>query len=139
LIASDFPSPVFQSYVQEQNEDKVCNFISNLVQNKYDEYGEIYLDNDGWTQYIPDPAKMTSFQKLALSSAILLCIGLLFYSCYLYNVISKSKYNWYPQERRGYSSDQGAGAPMQRMHSGIIQGRSRSGNGFGAKDGGTFA
>jgi hypothetical protein len=129
-----------QSYAQEDNEKKVCNYITNLITNQYDEYGEIYLEANGWQAYIPDVRTMTQFQKYALSASVFLVAGLFVYSCYLYRFISQAKYSWHPRGNRGFSTEPGEGpSKMDRMHSGIIQGRSRSGRDFEVKNGGTYA
>ena len=122
-----------------ENEDTVCTFIHNLVTKNYDEYGEIYLEADGLMAYIPDVREMTDFQRYALSASILLCVGLLGYSCYLHRIISKAKYSWHPKGRRSRNIHPGVAAPMERMHSGIIQGRSRSGVGMEMKEGAVYA
>ena len=133
---------LFQSYSQEENEHDVCTFISNLITNSYDEYGHIYLEQDGW-QAINSVISATKFQKYALSFSVLLVTALLGYSCYLHRKISTLKFAWYPRGRRGYSNTTTTTVPgqpsvMQRMHSGIIQGRSRSGGPeFG--EGGVYA
>ena len=120
-----------QSYNQEDNEDTVCTFISNLITNAYDEYGEIYLEAEGIQAYIPNISEMTDFQKYALASSIAACVILFFYAVYLYRTISQHRFSWAPRSRRGYSNDpRTAASSMGRMHSGIIQGRSRSGNDF---------
>eukprot|EP00339_Tiarina_fusa_P005293 CAMPEP_0117052564 /NCGR_PEP_ID=MMETSP0472-20121206/36332_1 /TAXON_ID=693140 ORGANISM="Tiarina fusus, Strain LIS" /NCGR_SAMPLE_ID=MMETSP0472 /ASSEMBLY_ACC=CAM_ASM_000603 /LENGTH=512 /DNA_ID=CAMNT_0004767235 /DNA_START=73 /DNA_END=1611 /DNA_ORIENTATION=+ len=126
----------YNSYNQEQNEDVVCNFISNLVENNYDEYGEIYLES-GWQAYIPTTRSMSKFQKWALSISVLLCFGLVLYSCHLHRVIKSHRFTWMPRPRKGYSNDPSGGSAnaMGRTHSGIISGRSRSGINFEAKGG----
>lgn len=127
------------SNVQEQNENDVCNFIDNLITNSYDEYGQIYLKADGWQAYIPSVSEMTGFQKFALVASVLLVFSLLGYSMYLHRYLSKRRFSWAPRSKRGYSSNPDVDTVrMGRMHSGIIQGRSRSGNEFDM-DGGIMA
>ena len=120
-----------QSYSQEQTEDSVCTFIQNIVTNKYDETGEILLEPDGWQAYIPDVRTMTEIQKFALSCSVILTVALLFYSCILHRSLSKNHFSWYPRGRRGYVPTRGLrpgdATKLQRNNSGIIQGRSRSG------------
>ena len=129
-----------QSYNQEDTSDEVCTFIHNLITNSYDEYGYIYLDNDSWTSYVPNVREMTKAQKYVLSFSLLAAVFLLIYACYLHRKISKAKYSWYPKGRRAYGQPGVPGQPvvMERMHSGIIQGRSRSG-GPDFKDGTVYA
>jgi hypothetical protein len=115
----------------------VCSYIENLVTKNYDEYGEIVLEGDGWQAYIPSVRELTTFQKCAMSISVLLVTGLSAYSCYLHRVISSHRFAWTPRTKSGYSSgDPNTEASrMSRMHSGIIQGRSRSGNNFELKGG----
>merc|ERR1712238_294742 len=54
---------------QETQEDTVCDFISDLLTNSYDEYGEIVLQQDGWMTYVPDILNtIPKWQKYALSA-----------------------------------------------------------------------
>jgi hypothetical protein len=110
-----------------ENENRVCTFIHNLITNSYDEYGHIYLQND-WKSYIPDIRVMTPFQKWSMSFSILLAAGLFLYAAYLHRTISGAKYAWHPykKKRQGRYGFPGQATEMHRMHSGIIQGRSRS-------------
>lgn len=117
----------------------VCTFIHNVMTKNYDEYGEIHLEGEGWMAYVPDVREMTRFQKYSLSASILLSVGLLAYSCYLHRRISSAKYSWHPKGRRSRDVHPGAAVPMERMHSGIIQGRSRSGVGMEMKGGAVYA
>jgi hypothetical protein len=123
-------------------ENRVCKFIENLLTNSYDEYGEIYLRNDeSWMSYVPDIRGMPQWQKYTLSASILFAVGLFAYACYLHRQLTQRKFVWYPRGRRGYSSSH-PGEPTAisgRMHSGIIQGRSRSSGDFELKDGGLLS
>jgi hypothetical protein len=117
----------FQSQNQADNEGKVCTFIQNLITNSYDEYGHIYLQND-WKSYLPDIRSMTYIQQWALSCSALSAVGLFLYVVYLHRTISGAKYAWHPNKknRRTAYGLPGQSVEMHRMHSGIIQGRSRS-------------
>jgi hypothetical protein len=105
----------------------VCTFIQNLITNSYDEYGHIYLQND-WKSYLPDVRSMTQFQKWAMSFSVLSAAFLSVYVVYLHRTISGAKYAWHPnrKKRRNTYGFPGQPVEMHRMHSGIIQGRSRS-------------
>ena len=121
------PASSIKSQNQADNEGKVCTFIQNLITNSYDEYGHIYLQND-WKSYLPDIRSMTHFQKGALSCSVLFAVGLFLYVVYLHRTISGAKYAWHPNKknRRTAYGFSGQSVEMHRMHSGIIQGRSRS-------------
>lgn len=125
-----------------KEENRVCNFIENLLTNSYDEYGEIYLRGDSsWMSYVPDINRMPQWQKYTLSASVLLSVGLFAYACYLHRQLTQRKFIWYPRRRKGYSSrNPGEATTISgRMHSGIIQGRSRSSGDFELKDGGLLA
>jgi hypothetical protein len=125
------PAPFVQSAAQEDTEDTVCNFIDALMTNSYDEYGEIVLQNSlsKWLSYLPAVSAMTTFQKWALSSSVLLVTFLIGYSCYLHRAINRHKLRWVPRKTRLGGDYEGNNNPMQRMSSGILAGRSRSGGG----------
>ncbi|KAL3942415.1 MAG: hypothetical protein SGARI_000274 [Bacillariaceae sp.] len=127
---------------QEKQENRVCGFIENLLSNSYDEYGEIYLQADeSWMQYVPDVGNMPQWQKYTLSASLLVAVGLFAYACYLHRQLTQRKFVWYPRGRRGYSSGHPGEATAigSRMHSGIIQGRSRSSGEFEMKNGGLLS
>lgn len=125
------PAPFIQSATQEENEKTVCNFIDALMTNSYDEYGEIILENGlaKWMAYLPSVSAMTTFQKSAVSFSVLLVAFLMGYSCYLHRAINRHKLRWVPRKNR-LGGDYEGGNPMQRMSSGILAGRSRSGHKF---------
>lgn len=133
----------YQSSNQEAQEGTVCNFIKNLITHSYDEYGEIYLESDGWASYIPDVNTMPRWQKYALSVSALMTVGLWAYAWYLRREITQRKFVWYPRGRRGYSTN-GAGGLTDhtglndRTNSGIIQGRSQGSFDFETRHGGTL-
>jgi len=128
---------------QEAQEDTVCDFISDLLTNSYDEYGEIVLQQDGWMTYVPDILNtIPKWQKYALSASILSVICMFVYACYLYRKITRRKIIWYPRGRKGYSTSYPGMEPTSingRLHSGIIQGRSHSSGNFEMKDGGIIS
>ena len=128
--------------MQEDTEEEVCTFIHNLITNSYDEYGHIYLDNGLQGLFAPnDLTSMNTFQKCAMAISVLRVVGLLGYAGYLHRKITKSKFSWYPRGRRAYGQGGFPGQPanMERMHSGIIQGRSRSAAGPELQGGAVFA
>lgn len=118
----------------------MCNFISSLLTNSYDEYGEIVLQQDGWMTYVPDILNtIPKWQKYALAASILSMICMFIYAGYLYRKITRRKIIWYPRGRKGYSTSYPGMEPTSidgRLHSGIIQGRSHSSGNFEMKDGG---
>ena len=99
-----------------------------MVLNEYDEYGEVFVDNESseWMKYIPSMQQMTGAQAFLLVTSIFLCIGLTVYSCILHRRIRANRFVWAPQ---------GRGPGMGRMQSGIISGRSRSGHKFDMRGG----
>jgi len=109
-----------------------------LITNKYNEYGQINLEDAGWKGYVPNVREMNKFQKFSMSFSVLLVAGLLGYACYLHRKISGAKYAWHPKGRRTLGLP-GQPVVMERMHSGIIQGRSRSGGGPDFRNGAVFA
>jgi hypothetical protein len=124
------PAPFIQSVAQEDTEDTVCTFIEALMTNSYDEYGEIVLQNGlaKWLSYLPAVSAMTTFQKSAMSFSVLLVTFLMGYACYLHRAINRHKLRWVPRKTRlggDYETN-----PMQRLSSGILAGRSRSGAKF---------
>ena len=129
-----------QSANQEGTEDMVCGFIHNLVTNSYDEYGEIYLKGESWTEYLPHMEEMSKWQKYLLSSMVLGCVCLSFVAGYLHRKITQRRLVWLPRTKKGYSSnDPGHSYQLnERGNSGIIQGRSQSSN-FEMKDGGVMS
>eukprot|EP00934_Nitzschia_sp_Nitz4_P009024 Nitzschia sp. Nitz4//scaffold9_size221794//43573//45376//NITZ4_001327-RA/size221794-augustus-gene-0.159-mRNA-1//-1//CDS//3329560944//9014//frame0 len=129
----------YADYNQEETSDEVCSFIDSLVSKTYDEYGEI-MTKATFSDFI-DINSYEKSLKYGMAASIILVASLLLYSCYLHRVISTSKYSWYPKGRRGYSTNVSPGdaEPMARLHSGIIQGRSRSGQSMELKNGGTYA
>lgn len=98
--------------------------------NSYDEYGEVVLET-GWKAYVPTPSSMTKFQKWAMAASVLSIVFLGVYSCYLHREIGKRKFTWAPRRYDAY----GDPSKMGRMQSGILAGRSRSGNNFELRGG----
>jgi hypothetical protein len=84
---------------------------------------------------------MPQWQKYTVAASVLLVVGLFTYACYLHREITQRKFVWYPRGRKGYSNNPGTEPTLlrDRMHSGIIQGRSRSSNDFEMKNGGMFS
>ena len=76
---------------QYSNEDQVCDYIESLVENNYDESGEIYMRNrefelSNWQdphEYAKVVTGASPFQILFLVVSIGIFLSLLVYSCYL--------------------------------------------------------
>ena len=128
---------VRQSYQQEENELKVCNFIDSLVENHYDEYGEIVLgfqfNTSNWNdyrEYYKVSRSVAPIQIFGLVASIFLVILLLLYSIYLHakvmklNQLQSAWYEeWHPARNSRTALDAGK---ISRIQSGIMAGRSTS-------------
>jgi hypothetical protein len=146
-----------QSTSQYSNEDRVCDFIASLVENNYDEYGEIYIRNTEFQlAHWQDPGEYTKIvsyaspgQMFFLVVSICTFLGLSLYSCYL---TKKLHYRmpWRPPTSvlAPYASSASvAGGSLaavsaagreSRVNSGIVAMRSRSGEGMAMYDGSSF-
>ena len=129
-------TPIEKQNDNEANaENMVCYYIENIVNGVYDEYGEIYLDNDGFKGYVTTVIKQASpGQVIALGGMIFLCIIFMMYACYLHRALTYSGSSaegkeWAPRKGLYYGD-------ISRQNSGIVIGRSRSG---GSYDGGIMA
>lgn len=125
---------VYTSQNEANTEIMVCYYIANIVENKYDEYGEIYLNNFDFRKYVTTIIEETSeAQILALGSMIFICVGLLMYACFLHRSLTHAgdspEDEWVPRKGLYYGD-------ISRQNSGIVMGRSRSGGSF---DGGIMA
>ena len=129
LLADIFSIRV-QSEIQADDELNVCNFVDSLMENNYDETGEIWLksasfDIANWQslqEYQKEVSRMTPVQMFFLIASLFLMLGLFIYAVYLYSKIrtylgSKNRYPTY----RSYTID--------RDQSGITENRSDN---FGA-------
>jgi len=117
----------YKSENQAATEQLVCNFITNIVTSQYDEYGNIYVSNRDYydQKYFKNEVVKDVYntQILCLCSALLVCVFLLMYACYLHRAIMK-KAPWRP--RRG--GTEALAGQISRQNSGIVMGRSRSGS-----------
>ena len=125
---------ILQNQNEANTENMVCYYIANIVENKYDEYGEIYLNNFDFRKYVTTMIEETSeAQILALGSMIFICVGLLMYACFLHRSLTHAgdspEDEWVPRKGLYYGD-------ISRQNSGIVMGRSRSGGSF---DGGIMA
>lgn len=120
----------YNSEIQADDELNVCNFVDSLMENNYDETGEIWLksasfDIANWQslqEYQKEVSRMTPVQMFFLIASLFLMLGLFIYAVYLYSKIrtylgSKNRYPTY----RSYTID--------RDQSGITENRSDN---FGA-------
>mmetsp|Transcript_21922 Transcript_21922/g.36233 ORF Transcript_21922/g.36233 Transcript_21922/m.36233 type:complete len:492 (-) Transcript_21922:72-1547(-) len=123
---------------QEDSELKVCNFVESLMDNNYDEYGEIVVvsesfDFANWYQvseYKKATSKVTAFQTVGLVFSLGLMLGLFGYATYMYRKVKRvqSLKNYYPTYNSGSRSQK-----IIRHQSGITMNRS------GTYGGGTYA
>jgi hypothetical protein len=133
---------LLQSYQQEENEKKVCNFIDSLIENHYDEYGEIVLGANGfdaskWQDYHEyynvAARRVPPIQIFGLVISIVTMLFFTSYSWYLRSKIAKiaDRNKWHPISKPKSAMDAGR---ISRIQSGITNGRSTSYNsreGFG--------
>lgn len=136
------PESSYQSEQQADNEEAVCNMIESLVENNYDEFGEVIVQEDfdyhNWAhgdEYVKLVRKASAFQIVVLTGSILLCVGLFGYSCYLHKKL-RYRRPWIPPKQVG-GRQWGAGlmkfdnsdalseaGRVSRLNSGIIALRS---------------
>jgi len=115
---TDAETASYGSYEQEDNEDVVCGFISNLVRKSYSEKGEIILYG-GLTWKNPFTyhnlnSAMSNGQRFSLTMFMIgtACMGL--YALYLHHALTAD------QKDLAYEDK------LERQSSGIVMGRSRS-------------
>jgi len=126
----------YNSQQQSDNENMVCNFISNLQSGSYDETGDIVLDANSWffntsnwrssseyaKQYNNVRAKVSPAQIAALVLVATACLLMWIWACCLHGALSKKNISWRPRRgKHAYDED------LSRQNSGIVMGRSRSG------------
>jgi hypothetical protein len=126
-----------QSDEQADNEEAVCGMIESLIENNYDEYGEIYIfevDLTKWQnvqQYKNMARAVSSFQLSVILLSIGVSLGLFLYSCYLNHKLRvRIPTSWTPythgQENRVDYLDYTESGGSSRLNSGILMMRSRS-------------
>ena len=121
---------VYTNDNEAATENLVCSYISNIVQDRYDEYGEIYLDNFNFRGFMNTVVEQASeVQIVTLGTMIFLCIVFMMYACYLHRAITGGGAGWSPRKGLYYGD-------ISRQNSGIVMGRSRS---MGSYDGGILA
>lgn len=119
---------------QQQNEKKVCNFVESLIENNYDEYGEIIQQGDAWeiakwkqvNAFKGDiVTRASKVQILGMVFSIGLCLSLFGYSFYLRHKLMHRR-AW----RHGMWTHQRAeeAGRVARASSGITMQRSLSAN-----------
>lgn len=120
------------AYEQEANEDDVCSFTASLVENNYDEYGEVILESPEWelskwkqiNAYKQDMQAVSSVQLLALLFSAGLVVALFSYTLYLrYKLTRRVPWTF------GFKTDPDDehGGKVGRVGSGITMQRSLSG------------
>ena len=120
------------SYQQEANEDDVCSFTASLVENNYDEYGEVILESAEWelskwkqiNAYKQDMQAVSSIQLLGLFFSVGLVVALFSYTLYLrYKLTRRVPWTF------GFGKDAEAAhaGKLGRAGSGITMQRSLSG------------
>lgn len=99
----------YQSQNQYSSETRVCNFISNIVEDKYDEDGVISVDYKTMvTDYIKDfdTEEVSDLQIVGIIFSLLACVFLSVYACQLNNYLRgelalKNRYYYGGQMARG--------------------------------------
>ena len=97
-------SKKIKSTLRTRNVGRLINDIDNIVNGVYDEYGEIYLDNDGFKGFVTILIKQVSpGQVIALGGTIFLRIIVMMYACYLHRALTYSGSSpdgkeWAPQK-----------------------------------------
>ena len=120
------------SYQQEANEDDVCSFTASLVENNYDEYGEVILESPEWelskwkqiNAYKQDMQAVSPLQLLGLFFSAGLVAALFSYTLYLrYKLTRRVPWTF------GFGKDAEAAyaGKLGRAGSGITMQRSLSG------------
>jgi hypothetical protein len=126
-----------QSDEQADNEEAVCGFIESLIENNYDEYGEIYIFNVDLTQwqnvqqYKNMARAVSSFQLSVILLSVGVSLALFLYSCYLNHKLRvRIPTHWTPythgQENCVDYLDYNESGHSSRLNSGILMMRSRS-------------
>jgi hypothetical protein len=126
-----------QSDEQADNEEAVCGFIESLIENNYDEYGEIYIfdvDLTQWQnvqQYKNMARAVSSFQLSVILLSVGVSLALFLYSCYLNHKLRVRIHDtWTPythdQDNMVDYLDYGESGRSSRLNSGILMMRSRS-------------
>lgn len=111
---------VYGNQNEENVENMVCYFIENIVEDKYDEYGEIYINNFDYKGVVNMVREQASDAQIVfLSFNIFTVICLFLYSCILHRKLTSST-----GDRSRYFGD------ISRQDSGIVLGRSKSGGSF---------
>jgi len=129
---------IYLSEQQAENEGKVCNFVESLIENNYDEYGEIMLgfgetfNIANWylrSEYQNVTGKISSVQVIGLIFSVTLVFGLFIYAAYLHSKVTRI---WRPTKQ--YPKYPVEDYDATRSASGIKMVRSKDQYGIGIKD-----
>jgi len=121
---------------QANNEEQVCNFADNLQQRKYNENGEIVLDEStqnfalstvDWKHpsTVVEQAKIstTPAQSWFIAITALGCVVMGTWAAVLHRTLTRKNIPWRPRRGKKMSDP----TDITRQSSGIVLGRSRSG------------
>jgi hypothetical protein len=124
-----------QSEQQADNEKAVCGFLESLIENNYDEYGEIYTNDVNFAdwqnvqQYKNMARSVSSLQLSGILFFVVVSLALFLYSCYLNHKL-RVRIPWTPythgQDNPVDYLDYGEAGRLSRINSGILMMRSRS-------------
>jgi len=123
----------YYSQNEENSENLVCTYIQNIMKGRYDEYGEIHINNFDVGVMIDTVRELTTpGQAAALGLMVIFCVSLVVYSAILYHQVSAlgpipdentDNDGWKPRKGLFYGD-------ISRQNSGIVIGRSRSGGSY---------
>jgi hypothetical protein len=77
---------MYQVFDEDHDTSTECSFIESVLTGTYNEKGEIYVDSSLYGEHVK--TEVTNAQQAGIAVAIILCVGLGIYSCYLHHSIT---------------------------------------------------
>lgn len=125
---------MYQSEQQKANEQAVCSFVESLKSNTYDENGEVVLTNSAWknpnqwgSEFQAESRALSGGLKAAISLLTIAVAVMGVWACFLHGTLARKNIPWRPRRKAGEDP-----TDIARQNSGIVMGRSRSGQTPGA-------